>query len=411
MNKKALNICVSILLLLSLVLMSGCSSAYGGIFDRKEHSIKKDDQAPAPQSDQAGAETDSVYSGPDLKLESRYTWQYMNESERELYRELAETLAQKESVSGYIDADEDTIHRIVKYICCDFPEFFWFSGEYTIYTRTIGNKVLNTYIEFNYTVDDIDSAEAVVRSVSDEIIAGIDPSAGDYEKVKYVFDYIINSTDYDTSLSSEQSMYSVLVDGRGVCAGYSKAAQYLLNQLGVECAYISGSTQGERHAWNLVKVNGEYYYLDVTWGEQSFTNSAGGSSPYYGLFCCTSEELFRTHTLDGDIPVPVCQAVAANYYAREGLLFDSYDYSQALTVMEDAVSAGRDFTVKYTNTAAYENALRAIIDQGDVSQMFRDTREQLGYGPDSSSILYYHDDTYNILTVFLSSQEGQDDQG
>ncbi|MBQ3404930.1 MAG: hypothetical protein IJG63_05895 [Oscillospiraceae bacterium] len=411
MNNTILKKAITLLLLLSMLLLSGCSSGYGGIFDRRENTIKKDEVQPASQahSDTSGAE--EAIPELDLKLESRSTWQYMNEQERALYRTLADTIGRHEPESADIDADDDTLHRVMKYICCDFPEFFWFGGEYTIYTKTLAKKVLSRHVEFKYSIDDIDTAASEIEDIAAGIISGIDPSAGEYDKVKYVFDYIINSTDYDTGLSSEQSMYSVLTQGRGVCAGYSKATQFLLNRLGLQCAYITGTAEGQRHAWNLVKVNGEYYYLDTTWGEQSFNNTDLGTAPYYALFCCSSEELFRTHTLDGDIPVPVCTAVSANYYARNGLLFDSYDYVQSLRALENAACAGLDFTVKYTNAAAYQTALDSIIEQGEISQMFRDMKSDLGYSPDSGSIMYYHDDIYNILTVFLNPQEGQNDQG
>ena len=63
---------------------------------------------------------------------------------------------------------------------------------------------------------------------------------------------------------------------QSVCAGYSKATQYLLEQLGVFCTYVTGkTTEGGNHAWNLVKCNGDYYYVDTTWGDPVFQQEEG----------------------------------------------------------------------------------------------------------------------------------------
>ena len=82
--------------------------------------------------------------------------------------------------------------------------------------------------------------------------------------------------DYDESAPDNQNIYSIFVNRQSVCAGYSKATQYLLEQLGVFCTYVTGkTTEGGNHAWNLVKCNGDYYYVDTTWGDPVFQQEEG----------------------------------------------------------------------------------------------------------------------------------------
>ena len=64
-----------------------------------------------------------------------------------------------------------------------------------------------------------------------------------------------------------QNLEGALLEGVTVCAGFSKALCYLLNKVGIECKFVAGkcnSEDSEDHAWNLVNIDGELYYVDST---------------------------------------------------------------------------------------------------------------------------------------------------
>lgn len=90
----------------------------------------------------------------------------------------------------------------------------------------------------------------------------------DFEKVKYVNDYIVKNTEYSTESNvSPHSACAVLKEGKGVCQGYALLALKMLQALGVETQYVVGEVYTGGHAWNLVKVDGEWYHLDTTWND------------------------------------------------------------------------------------------------------------------------------------------------
>ena len=79
----------------------------------------------------------------------------------------------------------------------------------------------------------------------------------------------------------------------------------------------------------LVKVNGQYYYLDATWGDASYLTESGNGDALatinYDYLCITTQDILQTHTIDNPIPVPNCIVMLDNYYVKEGLYISSID--------------------------------------------------------------------------------------
>ena len=154
----------------------------------------------------------------------------------------------------------------------------------------------------------------------------------DYSVVLKIYENIIGLVDYDSIGLDEsksepkankpddlRSIYGVFVKKKAVCAGYAVATQYLLNRAGIECTYIKGNTTQGYHAWNLLKLEGDYYYMDTTWGDRSNTDKSKSHEGIgYDYFCITTEELLKNHTPDEDFPVPLCTATKCNYKVRNG---------------------------------------------------------------------------------------------
>lgn len=110
---------------------------------------------------------------------------------------------------------------------------------------------------------------AFVEMNVQEIISKISKdSMTEVEKVRAVNDYIVANTAYtDQTNSSPHSAYTVLAEHGGVCQGYALLAHSMLQKLGIETKYIVGYVGQEGHAWNLVKLDGQWYHLDTTWND------------------------------------------------------------------------------------------------------------------------------------------------
>lgn len=139
-------------------------------------------------------------------------------------------------------------------------------------TLNFNQQYLTTYEQERYVNGKV---QAILGSVNYGALS-------DYEKVKYVNDYIVQHTAYsEATEASPHSAYAILYEGKGVCQGYALLAYKLLSEMGMEALYVTGEVYTGGHAWNLVKVDGEWYHLDTTWNDPVPDRGAGVRYDYF----------------------------------------------------------------------------------------------------------------------------------
>lgn len=106
----------------------------------------------------------------------------------------------------------------------------------------------------------------------------IDENDSDLEKIQAIHDYLVLNTDYDIDNFNSGNVpdedydpYYVLKNHKAVCAGYARAAAGLLELAGIESIYVRGTAGNDggwgSHEWLMVKLDGQYYHLDVTFDD------------------------------------------------------------------------------------------------------------------------------------------------
>lgn len=155
--------------------------------------------------------------------------------------------------------------------------------------------------------------EAIVEQRVSEIV-GAWQGYSDFEKVRAVHDYIVKHTVYTTeSSTSPHSSYAVLIEEKGVCQGYALLSLKMLQLLGIEAKYIVGYVGAEGHAWNLVKLDGQWYHLDPTW-DDPVPDRAGVVR--YEYFLVDDKTLARDHSwIESDYPTATSKRFAAMHNA------------------------------------------------------------------------------------------------
>ncbi len=171
----------------------------------------------------------------------------------------------------------------------------------------------------------------------------------DFEKELAIHNYIVthvhfNHAELEDQRNTHQQNHNIigpLIYGVGVCEGIAKSCQYLLQKVGVYCLLVKGkswSFSGDipiGHAWNIVKLNGKYYHLDIS---HDMCLSENSSIPNYTYFNLTDEEILCDHRFStGDFDGIVCSSTAENYYKKYNLYFDNRQELQA--ALTEALSA------------------------------------------------------------------------
>lgn len=110
-------------------------------------------------------------------------------------------------------------------------------------------------------------SETVIQAAVEEAISYMDSDMTDYQKALVAHDWLARRCEYDIENYNANTMpqtdfqaYGALVTGKAVCEGYAKAYKKIMDALGIECIIVANNT----HGWNMVKIDGKYYHVDVT---------------------------------------------------------------------------------------------------------------------------------------------------
>ena len=162
----------------------------------------------------------------------------------------------------------------------------------------------------------------------------INDHQSDYDKVRSLHDYLKSNLEYDTvaatshrpnerNIAEAHNIIGALLKNKCVCEGFAKAFKFLCDKIGLECWVVSGkgssSIGAGPHAWNIVKINGYYHHVDVTWDNQYSDSS---SMPNYGYMNLSDDEIAKDHTWNKK-HYPECPSSPYNYFRVNNALLDS----------------------------------------------------------------------------------------
>ena len=335
-----------------------------------------------------------------------YYFKQLTEEEQRVYRELLKGIRVREKEFYLTISDDDSIDRSYHAVLKDHPEIFWVHNREKIYKTTYSDSDYCVFTPgYTYTDSEIDEIQTAMEQSFQEVRALIPEDAGDYEKVRIVYTYVIDHTQYQTG-EDDQSIAGVFWKKSAVCAGYAGAVQYLLERLDIPCIYVDGSTKGstEGHAWDIVKIGQEYYYVDATNGDQpDFLNGDAAQleehkTIIYDYLCPFPEEYEKTYTPSEELTVPACTAKDLDFYVLNQGYFEDYSWQDIYDYCKMRMDNGAAVVrFKFGSQEAFSEACQELLDDGVVQNVAQYYMKLHGLG----QVEYHYGVMDNFYTIYF----------
>ena len=258
----------------------------------------------------------------------------------------------------------------------DYINGYEVSGKYDSVTREMKEITVTLDYKIMYQVSKIFrepmngytiSAEAQkvfikTKSIIKEL--GLKNMKSDYEKEKAVHDYIVAHTTYTdanqitTDITNPiYGVDGVLLNNNAVCQGYAETMKLFMDILGIECKIVTGvGKENQPHAWNLVKLDNEWYHVDATWNDPS-PDIPG--QILYSYFNVTDEMIKEDHIIDSNKTYPKAKGTKYFYYNDKVISQTKEDFEKQMSEM----ASNKEETGEiYCNYKIDINQLEKVLD-------------------------------------------------
>lgn len=368
------------------------NESYAEDYEITEHNIEETDPS-TPETDienreSLGLTSEKITEAMNTQKDN-YAFSVMDSSLQQLYVEIYTILSKQATDIIVTSVSVTDIDYAFQCVMNDHPEIFYVKG-YTYTKYSVDGEIRRIAFSGTYTMDaeKIVLMQTAIENYVNNCINGMEDTQDDYHKVKYVYEYLVNHTEYNLEAKENQNICSVCVYGESVCQGYAKTMQHILNRIGIPATLVIGMVDtGEGHAWNLVNIDGAYYYVDPTWGDAYYQldeNSEQIESDIpninYDYLCVTTEQLCTTHVIDNIVPMPQCISMKDNYYVREGAYFETYQRDKVQHLFEESYEKESSYvTLKCASVNVYTEMKKDLITDQTVFSFLRNRADSIAY--------------------------------
>lgn len=331
-------------------------------------------------------------------------------------------IAVRKSSSGYYpiqeisysgSASEADICLAMTAYLDDNPRAFWLANVYG-YCAQYGVTKLQLYSTLS--PDDCVVAEKKLDAAVVSAIGLMPAGLNEFDREEYLFDYLAGHCSYDNAAVSDPgrwqafTVYGALIDGSAVCEGYSRAMQFLAEDVGLNCTLVSGTSGGSGHMWNEIKVGGSWYQLDLTWCDNSIL--------IYNYYNVTDEVIAQTHkigplvstlsdsaiaggSVQFNFELHPCSSTEANYFRHSGIPVSAdtaFNDRSVISALESLLKEGKT-SVAFSVQGDFDSAVRKMANEGKLSVWFSRAASAAGKPLNTNAIKYITDSADRGVTV------------
>jgi len=335
-----------------------------------------------------------------IKCKSKYYRAHLKTAEDKAVYDLI--LSNLEAQQNRIHVDSHLIatlncslDTLVLYVRMDNPGLFYVDFQNFHYMiGFLGRELVFPYLYPAAKIESVEKkiAEKIKLIVQSNNLVHLTP----YEKEFALHDYLATYVKYehaDKSYHKAHSAVGALLHGRAVCEGYSTAFKLLCDAVGISCIILFGtaktSNNVENHAWNIVKLSGKCYHVDVTWDVCDMTEFAVS----HNCFNLTDDDISQDHVWDKKL-LPKCTSLDDNYYVRSGCYFTSSDELRTFFI-RGLKNGQRVFSVKINHKFRDDSRVKALINDSINSLL---VSRVFGY-----SYQYQYDNKRDVVNISVNT--------
>ena len=326
-----------------------------------------------------------------------------------------------------ITLSQAELHLIISAYSMDHPEIFWIDSKFAYYTTD-----KQTFLQLNsgLSASEIIADAQKIKKTFDTMFKGVKADMSQYDRELWLHNALTAKCEYANTKDEKTDMFRIytcvgaLVDGFAVCEGYSRAMQILLSAAGIDCYYVLGVGTETLHMWNTVKIDSDWYFLDVTWNDN---DSMGAEYDYFNL---NTDQILNDHTISPlywdltpeevcgnentgaanfNLFVPECVKKDWGFYSQKSIPMDGFDdinLQKIADAMVEAVNTSQKVIYIYIDAEYldYEQAVDNLFYSGDyaiftciskANEQLADTKIQENY------VSAVESPEFSVVTVYI----------
>lgn len=287
-----------------------------------------------------------------------YCYEHLDEDKQDTYKRLYYAITEFQEEVPLKEKDIEEVEDIYQAVMSDHPELYYVDGAFEYYEN---DDLIILSPNFIFQQEELEEYDRQLEETTQDIIERANKQEKTIDKMKILYDYIVESVDYKDQ-ENDQNILSSLIDKQSVCAGYAKGYQYLLEKVGVSSTYMSGKAfedkdkeDSEGHAWLMISLDGDYYYSDPTWADVVDKDM---KHICYGYFMMSNDEMLKKYIPDSSYELTQNKDI---YYKDNGTYMETYQKS----IMSQAILKGKKnksyvAEIKCANESVYKEAKRKL---------------------------------------------------
>lgn len=208
--------------------------------------------------------------------------------------------------------------------------------------------------------------EEVLRLCQERVQGVVKPGMNSFEKLRALHDSLVNHSRYNEDGGG--NVRDILCAGSGSCEAYSAALCLMLEMVGIPSRLVTGAADGP-HAWNLVKLDDQWYHVDATWNDPVIASGAR-EVVSHAYFCLSDAEISRTHSWNRS-SYPATGTQTAVYYRKSGIYFTDFAsfWRAAMAAYHSGRTRFEGYLSSYGSAAQFQRNVQRHMSPADPSHL------------------------------------------